>query len=128
MRPYHLPIPVSVNVSAIQFRDAGFLKTASDILGETDLESQYLELELTEGVTMQATEATASLMQSLKNLGVGLSINDFGTGYSTLSYLKRFPIDILKIDQSFIRDITTDPDDAAITLAIIKWQRACGNA
>jgi diguanylate cyclase (GGDEF)-like protein/PAS domain S-box-containing protein len=113
------PIPVSVNVSAVQFREKHFLDMVARVLKETGLEPRYLELELTESVTMQDLELTVSLLESLKRMGVSLSIDDFGTGYSSLSYLKRFPIDTLKIDRSFVQDVTTDPDSAAIIGAII---------
>jgi EAL domain-containing protein (putative c-di-GMP-specific phosphodiesterase class I) len=83
------------------------------------LEARYLELELTEGVLLEDAETTASVLQELKMLGVHLAVDDFGTGYSSLSYLRQFPIDVLKIDQSFIRQITTDPDDSSIVGAII---------
>jgi EAL domain-containing protein (putative c-di-GMP-specific phosphodiesterase class I) len=79
-----------------------------------------LELELTEGVLMAHTDRTVKTLKALKGMGVRLAIDDFGTGFSSLSYLKRFPLDVLKIDRSFINEITTDPDDAAITLATIE--------
>jgi diguanylate cyclase (GGDEF)-like protein len=115
----YAPIPISVNVSAVQFREKHFLDMVARVLKETGLDPRYLELELTESVTMQDLELTASLLESLKRMGVSLSIDDFGTGYSSLSYLKRFPIDTLKIDKSFVQDVTTDPDSAAIIGAII---------
>ena len=115
----YAPIPISVNVSAVQFREKHFLDMVRRVLKETGLDPRYLELELTESVTMQDLELTVSLLESLKQMGVSLSIDDFGTGYSSLSYLKRFPIDTLKIDRSFVQDVTTDPDSAAIIGAII---------
>ncbi|WP_168204831.1 bifunctional diguanylate cyclase/phosphodiesterase [Noviherbaspirillum sp. UKPF54] len=120
----YAPIPIAVNVSAVQFRDKNFLEMVARALHETGLEPRYLELELTESVTMQDLELTVSLLEALKKMGVGLSIDDFGTGYSSLSYLKRFPIDTLKIDRSFVQDIATDPDDAAITCAIISMAKS----
>jgi EAL domain-containing protein (putative c-di-GMP-specific phosphodiesterase class I) len=89
------------------------------MLEETGLDANYLELEVTEGTIMENAEITIKTLYELKEMGVHLAIDDFGTGYSSLSYLKRFPIDTLKIDQSFVRDITTDPDNTAITMAII---------
>jgi diguanylate cyclase (GGDEF)-like protein/PAS domain S-box-containing protein len=112
-------VTVAVNISAIEFRHKDFLSGVALILQETRLTPRYLELELTESILMQDVEASASLLQALKAMGVRLAIDDFGTGYSSLSYLKRFPISTLKIDQSFVRDIVTDPDDETIVSAII---------
>ena len=113
------PISVAVNLSARQFRQPDLVERVTEILRETELDSTYLELELTESLVMQDVEKTIGTLGRLKAMGIKLSIDDFGTGYSSLSYLKRFPIDTLKIDQSFVRDITTDPDDAAIAKSII---------
>jgi EAL domain-containing protein (putative c-di-GMP-specific phosphodiesterase class I) len=113
------PLPIAVNVSAVEFRDRGFVKGVRAILSETGLEARYLELEVTEGVLMENAESTASALQELKMLGVHLAVDDFGTGYSSLSYLRQFPIDVLKIDQSFVHQITADPDVSAIVSAII---------
>jgi EAL domain-containing protein (putative c-di-GMP-specific phosphodiesterase class I)/FixJ family two-component response regulator len=110
---------VAVNLSARQFREQDLVAVVTRILKETDLDPAYLELELTESLIMQNVEAVIATLTRLKAMGVRFSIDDFGTGYSSLSYLKRFPIDMLKIDQSFVRDITTDPDDAAIAKTII---------
>jgi diguanylate cyclase (GGDEF)-like protein len=110
---------VSVNVSAVEFRDKGFVEGVRAILAETGLEPCYLDLELTEGVLMDDVESTASVLQALKAMGVHLAVDDFGTGYSSLSYLRQFPIDVLKIDQSFIQQISADPYDSAIVSAII---------
>ncbi|MBW8329754.1 MAG: EAL domain-containing protein [Thiobacillus sp.] len=112
-------VPVSVNISAVEFRHEGFLDDVALILAETGLAPHYLELELTESILMHDAESSVSMLESLKNMGVQLAIDDFGTGYSSLSYLKRFPIDTLKIDQSFVRDIATDADDATIVTAVI---------
>jgi diguanylate cyclase (GGDEF)-like protein/PAS domain S-box-containing protein len=117
-------MPVAVNVSPAQFRKKNFLHLVTQVLADTRLEPRFLELELTESVVMQDVELTTGLLEALTKIGVQLSIDDFGTGYSSLSYLKRFPIDALKIDQSFVRDITTDPDDAAITRAIINMAKS----
>jgi diguanylate cyclase (GGDEF)-like protein/PAS domain S-box-containing protein len=112
-------IPVAVNVSSLEFRSEGFLKSLRAILKDTRLDPRYLELELTESVLMQHAKSSASVLSTLKSIGVRLALDDFGTGYSSLSYLKMFPIDSLKIDQSFIHDITTDTDDATIVSAVI---------
>ncbi len=112
-------VRMSVNLSARQFRKKDLAKTVSEVLQETGLGSQYLELEITEGAIIEDVAASNVNMQQLKSTGLHLSIDDFGTGYSSLNYLKRFPLDYLKIDQSFVRDISTDADDAAITTAII---------
>ena len=112
-------VPVAVNVSAVEFRDKSFLPGVAQILEETGLAAHYLEVELTEGVIMHNAQASASALEALKAMGVKLAIDDFGTGYSSLSYLQRFPIDTLKIDQSFVRDVATDADAAAIVSAVI---------
>ena len=113
------PGPVAVNLSAVQLRRRKFLDEVVGVLGDTGLPSHGLKLELTESMLMHDTDNTASVLRVLRGMGVQLAIDDFGTHYSSLSYLKRFPVDSLKIDGSFIRDIHTDPDDAAITRAII---------
>jgi diguanylate cyclase (GGDEF)-like protein/PAS domain S-box-containing protein len=118
------PLPVAVNISVVEFRDQNFLQSVRAILKETRLEPHYLELELTESVLMQHAEATTSVLQQLKAMGVQLAVDDFGTGYSSLSYLRRFPIDALKIDRSFVREITSNPDDATIVSAVISMGRS----
>ena len=117
-------VTVGVNISAVEFRHKGFLEGVARILKETGLAPRYLELELTESILMRDAESSASVLQALKVLGVKLALDDFGTGYSSLSYLKRFPIDTLKIDQSFVRDIVTDTDDATIVSAVIAMGRS----
>ena len=112
-------VTVAVNISAIEFRHKDFIEGVALILKDTGLNPRYLELELTESILMHEAEASAVVLQALKAMGVRLAIDDFGTGYSSLSYLKRFPVDTLKIDQSFVRDIVTDPDDGTIVRAII---------
>jgi len=112
-------VPVSVNISAVEFRHEGFQEGVARILQETGLAPRYLELELTESILMHDAESSALALEALQAMGVQLAIDDFGTGYSSLSYLKRFPIDTLKIDQSFVRDIVTDTDDANIVAAVI---------
>jgi EAL domain-containing protein (putative c-di-GMP-specific phosphodiesterase class I) len=111
--------PVAVNLSARQFQQKELESTVRRILRSTGVAASLLEFELTESMLMKDPEAAATTLQGLKEAGVTLSVDDFGTGYSSLAYLKRFPIDALKIDRAFIRDVTADPDDAAITLAII---------
>jgi diguanylate cyclase (GGDEF)-like protein/PAS domain S-box-containing protein len=110
---------VAVNISAAQFRRKDFLTTVGGILKETGLDPSLLELEITESLAMEFVEQFISTLRALRKLGVRISIDDFGTGYSSLSYLKRFPIEKLKIDRSFVREITTRPEDAAIARAII---------
>ena len=117
-------LTMSVNLSALQFRRAGLIETVAGALARSGLPPHLLELELTETILLQDVENTLDTVRQLKALGVRLSIDDFGTGYSSLSYLKRFAVDRLKIDQSFVRDINTDPDDAAIVTAIIQLARS----
>jgi diguanylate cyclase (GGDEF)-like protein/PAS domain S-box-containing protein len=110
---------VSVDVSAVEFRDKGFVEGVRAILWETGLDARCLDLELTERVLMEHAESTVSVLHQFKMMGVQLVVDDFGTGYSSLSYLQQFPIDALKIDQSFVHRITADPDDSPIVSAII---------
>ncbi|PUA20172.1 EAL domain-containing protein [Glaciimonas sp. PCH181] len=110
---------ISVNLSVRQFYQHNLVESVAKMLDETGLAPRYLELELTESLVMTDVQLAVSILQHLKLVGVKLSIDDFGTGYSSLAYLKRFPIDALKIDQSFVRDITRDQDDAAIVASII---------
>jgi diguanylate cyclase (GGDEF)-like protein/PAS domain S-box-containing protein len=113
------PLRVAVNFSPRQFYQEDMVQSVAAILEESGLDPKHLEIELTESLVMTDVDRATGIMRDLKALGVQLSIDDFGTGYSSLSYLKRFPIDVLKIDQSFVRDITIDPDDAAIVVSII---------
>ncbi|HWR20559.1 MAG TPA: EAL domain-containing protein, partial [Verrucomicrobiae bacterium] len=113
-------VPVAVNISAVEFKHKDFLEGVALILKETGLAPHYIEIEITESILMHEAESSTSVLEALKDIGVKLAIDDFGTGYSSLSYLKRFPIDTLKIDQSFVRDIATDADDAAIVGAVIE--------
>jgi len=112
-------IRVAVNLSARQFMRDDLVDMVRRILKETGLEAEYLDLEITESVTMQNVDRAVQTLNELRDLGIQISLDDFGTGYSSLSYLKNFPIYTLKIDRSFVRDITTDPDDAAIATSII---------
>ncbi len=113
------PLTVAVNLSARQFQHQGLVDTVARVLKETKLAARYLELEITESVAMQNADYTIVILRELKEMGLRISMDDFGTGYSSLSYLKKFPIDTLKIDQSFVRDIHTDLNDAAIANAVI---------
>jgi EAL domain-containing protein (putative c-di-GMP-specific phosphodiesterase class I) len=112
-------VSVAVNVLAIQFRQEGFCELIRRVLDETGIAPQYLELELTEGLLLANADVTFSVLKELKSLGVTLAIDDFGTGYSSFNYLRQFRVSKLKIDRSFIRDVAVNPDDAAITAAII---------
>jgi len=113
------PIQMSVNISARQFQERDLSETVIRILDETGLAAKHLDLELTESSIMQNSEFAAGVLDRLKSMGINISIDDFGTGFSSLASLKRLPIDVLKIDKSFVRDVTTDPDDAALVMAII---------
>jgi diguanylate cyclase (GGDEF)-like protein/PAS domain S-box-containing protein len=117
-------VTVAVNVSAVQFRQEDFCELVRKILRETGLAPQYLELELTESLLLTNADVTLSVIQELKAIGVTLAIDDFGTGYSSFSYLRQFQVSKLKIDRSFIRDVTLNPDDAAITAAIISMAKS----
>jgi len=114
----HNPIRISVNVSSRQFRDPEFVNLVSDVLRKTKLNARYLELELTESVLLENPDIAIDTMESLRAMGVTLSMDDFGTGYSSFSYLKNLPIDYLKIDSSFVREIEKNTKDAAIISAI----------
>jgi diguanylate cyclase (GGDEF)-like protein len=113
------PLRIAVNLSARQFQQQNLVKTIAQILKETELEPQYLELEITESVVVQNIDFTVSVLQELQSMGIHISMDDFGTGYSSLSSLMCFPLQILKIDQSFIRELTTNPSKAAIITSII---------
>jgi EAL domain-containing protein (putative c-di-GMP-specific phosphodiesterase class I) len=120
------PMIVAVNLSAIQFRQPALPELVTRILDETGLSAEHLELELTEAVAMDDPQAAVEMMDKLHELGIRMSIDDFGTGYSSLSYLKRFKVYKLKIDQSFVRDLTDDPEDKAIVTAIINLASSLG--
>ncbi|TAM43584.1 MAG: PAS domain S-box protein [Gammaproteobacteria bacterium] len=119
-------LQVAVNLSGKQLRQKDFPDRVREILHETKLESRYLDLELTESLLMVDTEETAGIMHALHAIGVSFSVDDFGTGYSSLAYLKRFPIDVLKIDRSFVRDIASDPNDVAIVKTVIAMAHTLG--
>jgi EAL domain-containing protein (putative c-di-GMP-specific phosphodiesterase class I) len=112
-------LSVAVNLSARQFQQPNLVSIVKQILSETQLNHKYLELEITESIAMKNVELTKRTLRELHDLGISISIDDFGTGYSSLSYLKNFPIHCLKIDRSFVRDLSDDNHDAAITTAII---------
>jgi diguanylate cyclase (GGDEF)-like protein/PAS domain S-box-containing protein len=119
-------VPVAVNLSPREFAAKDLRKTVMRVLGEHGVEPSLLELEITEGSLMVNTGEVVATLEALGQLGIGISIDDFGTGYSSLSYLKRFPLDALKIDRSFVKDITTDTDDATITRAVISMAHSLG--
>ena len=113
------PISISVNISGKQFQEDNFLKKISNIIEDSSLNPKWLELEITENVLMHHAQITAEILHEIKEMGVRLSMDDFGTGYSSFNYLKSFPLDIIKIDKSFIDEIPQNPNDAAIVNAII---------
>jgi diguanylate cyclase (GGDEF)-like protein/PAS domain S-box-containing protein len=117
-------VPVAVNISSLEFRSEHFLNGVQVALKNTCLDPRYLELELTETVLMRHAEAAASALGQLKAIGVRLAVDDFGTGYSSLSYLTRFPIDTLKLDQSFVHDIIDSSDDAIVVSAVISMGKS----
>lgn len=119
-------VPMAVNLSPVQFRQENLLDVVKRAVRDAEIDPQYLEIEVTERAVMHNVDEAVALMKKLKGMGLKLTVDDFGTGYSSLSYLKRFPIDKLKIDQSFVRDINSDPNDAAITLAIISMSHSLG--
>jgi len=117
-------IVVAVNLSALQFRRGNLEQTVIAALTQSTLDPSFLELEITESLLIQDAEATLIVVKRLKALGVQFSIDDFGTGYSSLAYLKRLHVDKVKIDQSFVRNLASDPDDAAIVHAIVQMARS----
>lgn len=120
------PMVMAVNLSAVQFRHPNLIDLVTRILDEAALPPEFLELELTEAAAMDDPPAAIAIMNKLDERGIRMSIDDFGTGYSSLSYLKKFKVDKLKIDQSFVRDISDDPDDKAIVTAIINLASSLG--
>jgi len=120
------PVRMAVNLSAQQFYRGNIVKTVSHALAVSGLGAEWLELELTESLTLDDTETTIRIMRELKELGVGLSLDDFGTGWSSLSYLRRFPLDRIKIDRSFMRDVTSHPNAAAVVHSILKLAQSLG--
>ncbi|MFA6189706.1 MAG: EAL domain-containing protein [Sulfuricurvum sp.] len=120
------PMIMAINISTVQFRHPNLPDLITNILEEVGLPPEYLELELTEGMAMHNPQAAISIMNNLHERGIRMSIDDFGTGYSSLAYLKKFKVYKLKIDQSFVRDISTDPEDKAIIAAVIQMARSLG--
>jgi len=121
------PMAVAVNISAAEFRDPDFLDNVRAVLHDTRLLPRYLEIELTESSLLQQVESTALVLQTLKDMGVQVAIDDFGTGYSNLSYLRQFPTSVLKIDQSFVHEISADPVSTSIVCAVISMGKSLGH-
>jgi EAL domain-containing protein (putative c-di-GMP-specific phosphodiesterase class I) len=113
------PIRISVNISSKHIKQDGAILAIRELLEQSGLPPEYIEMEITEGALIDGTDMALVVMEQLKEMGLRLSLDDFGTGYSSLTYLKRFPIDSVKIDQSFVRNLTTNPDDAAIARAVV---------
>lgn len=111
--------PIAVNLSARQFRDSRLVATLARLLKESGMPPDQLTLEITESMVMGNVNMVIETLRAMRATGLQIAIDDFGTGYSSLSYLKRLPVSILKIDQSFVRDIATDANDAAVVTAII---------
>jgi len=120
------PVRMAVNLSAPQFYRGDIVRTVKQALDESGLAPEWLELELTESLTLDDTETTIRIMRELKQLGVSLTLDDFGTGWSSLSYLRRFPLDRIKIDRSFMRDVTTHPNAAAVVHSILNLAQSLG--
>lgn len=116
-------MPFAITISPNQFHQPRFVEQVRDAIQRCGVSPESIELEITEGVVMRNVSDTIEKMEKLKGMGLRLSLDDFGTGYSSLSYLKRLPLDQIKIDRSFARDITTDPNDAAIVETIISMAR-----
>jgi EAL domain-containing protein (putative c-di-GMP-specific phosphodiesterase class I) len=119
-------LTLAVNVSAKQFRQADFVAEVRQVLQKTGAKPSLLKLELTESTVLENVEDAINKMHELRSLGVSFSVDDFGTGYSSLQYLKRLPLDQIKIDQTFVRDIASDPNDATIVKTIIAMAKALG--
>jgi EAL domain-containing protein (putative c-di-GMP-specific phosphodiesterase class I) len=119
-------VRMAVNLSAQQFYRGDIVEIVQRALTEAGLDAQWLELELTESLTLDDTETTIHIMRALKALGVSLSLDDFGTGWSSLSYVRRFPLDRIKIDRSFMRDVTTHPSAAAVVQSILHLAESLG--
>jgi EAL domain-containing protein (putative c-di-GMP-specific phosphodiesterase class I) len=122
------PVRMMVNISSTQFYRSHIASSVKRALTESGLDPKWLELELTESLMLDDSEATIKIMRTLKRLGVSLSLDDFGTGWSSLSYLRRFPIDRIKIDRSFLRDIASEPSAEAVVRSIMNLGRDLGLA
>ncbi|WP_053006481.1 sensor domain-containing phosphodiesterase [Desulfosporosinus acididurans] len=120
----HQPWRIAVNISARQFQEANFVELLSRVLNETEMDPQWLEIEITESIAMKKGESAVNLLNRIKELGVRISIDDFGTGFSSLNYLQRLPVDTLKIDQSFVRDISEDDNGEEVITTIILLARS----
>jgi EAL domain-containing protein (putative c-di-GMP-specific phosphodiesterase class I) len=120
------PLFIAVNVSATQLARPGFAERLRRLLQDTGMDPALVELEVTERVIVEGMGEARATLDQVAALGVGIAIDDFGTGYSGLAYLKRFPIDTVKVDQSFVHDLTVDPDDAAIVTAIVAMAKSLG--
>jgi diguanylate cyclase (GGDEF)-like protein/PAS domain S-box-containing protein len=118
------PVPISVNLSVHQFRSGNLVETVRRALAETAVDARWLELEITESALLQDEAAVVGALEALRRLGIRIAIDDFGTGYSSFSYLRRLPVDVLKIDRSFVEHIETSPDEAALLGAIVSMGRA----
>ena len=119
-------LTMSVNLSGRQLGQPDLIDLIASALRDADLSPEHLQLEMTEGILMDDAAATISILRMLKGLGVRLDVDDFGTGYSSLAYLKRFPVDVLKIDHSFVHDLGKDPEDSAIVAAVVSLADAMG--
>lgn len=124
--PQTAGLTLSVNVSARQFRQDNFTSEVARVIQHSGANPARLKLELTESLLVDNMDDVIAKMDTLKTMGVGFSLDDFGTGYSSLSYLKRLPLDQLKIDQSFVRDILSDPNDAAIAKTVVALAHSLG--
>jgi EAL domain-containing protein (putative c-di-GMP-specific phosphodiesterase class I) len=120
------PMAVAVNISGVEFRHPSFLDHVRTVLRDSRLDARYLELELTESALIQEAESSTVALQALRDMGVQVAIDDFGTGYSSLSYLRQFPTNVLKIDQSFVHEISTDPMGTSLVCAMISMGTSLG--
>ena len=117
------PVPIAVNLLAVQFKRTDLVEAVGKLIGEFQIEPSWLELEITESAIMDNVEETVAALHGLHDIGVSLAIDNFGTGHSSLAYLKRFPMDKLKIDRSFVNDVVNDADDAVIAQIIINFAK-----
>ncbi|MBM3390817.1 MAG: EAL domain-containing protein [Betaproteobacteria bacterium] len=113
------PLRIAVNLSPRQFQQRNLAERIRVLIDQPDFSPEYLELEITESMVMQNVERAIATLEELRRIGIHIAIDDFGTGYSSLAVLKRFPVDCLKVDRSFVRDVPNDPDDVAITRSVV---------